>query len=75
MGVWQDENFLDRGFLLVRGAFQDIEFPGAPETDAFAINVLGVIVGDYLDADGNFHGYVRTPQRHEGVASADGPDD
>jgi hypothetical protein len=47
-----------------------IDVPSGPPfnatlTDAFAINSAGAIVGLYIDATGNFHGYVAHPRRDE----------
>ena len=38
-----------------------IEPPGATETFADFVNAVGVIVGSYIDADGVYQAYVRTP--------------
>jgi uncharacterized membrane protein len=46
-----------KGFLLDRGRFTTIHMPGAVYTQALGINDAGVVVGEYLDSDGNFHGY------------------
>ena len=55
-------NFIDvsgvrRGF----SGNQIIEPPGATATFADFVNAEGVIVGSYIDADGVFQAYVRTP--------------
>ena len=47
------------GFLLSRGHFTTIDFPGATDTNAFAINARGDIVGVYDDATG-LHGFLLT---------------
>jgi hypothetical protein len=39
-------------------AFKDINVPGATETDTYGINNKRVIVGDYVDAQGNQHGLI-----------------
>lgn len=44
-----------RGFLLHKGKFTTIQFPGALETRAFKINPRGQIVGGYLDANATSH--------------------
>ena len=38
-----------------------VEFPGAAETYADFVNAEGGLVGSYIDADGIYHSYVRTP--------------
>jgi uncharacterized membrane protein len=50
------------GFLLSKGVVTTLDFPGASDTYAFGINVLGIVVGywDLLDANGNllaYHGF------------------
>ena len=55
-------NFIDdagvrRGF----SGDEIIEFPGATETYADFVNSSGGMVGSYVDAEGIYHPYVRTP--------------
>ena len=59
-----------------RGEFTTIDVPGAVQTLAFGINNRGQVVGEYLDADGMFHGYpvgqgavhdVRRARWHRGI--------
>ena len=55
-------NFIDasgvrRGF----SADEIIEVPGATETYADFVNSSGGMVGSYVDADGLYHPYIRTP--------------
>jgi hypothetical protein len=38
--------------------FTQIDVPGAILTDANGINPRGDIVGDYVDSDGNEHGFL-----------------
>ena len=55
-------NFIDD--LGVRRGFSGdliIEPPGATATYADFVNAVGVIVGSYIDADGVYQAYVRTP--------------
>jgi uncharacterized membrane protein len=49
------------GFLLRDGELKVINYPGAVVTDAFAINDDGVIVGHYIDKNGNTHGFKAVP--------------
>jgi probable HAF family extracellular repeat protein len=51
------------GFLLSDGHYITIDVPGATATVASDINNLGAIVGDYLDTDGNDHGFIAKPQK------------
>ena len=56
-GNWTDASGVQRGF----SGDEIIEFPGAPETNAHFVNASGGMVGSYVDADGIYHPYVRTP--------------
>jgi probable HAF family extracellular repeat protein len=49
---------LIRGFLLDRGRYVRLDFPGAVTSQAFDINDRGQVVGEYQDADGRFHGHL-----------------
>jgi uncharacterized membrane protein len=51
-------NQTDNAFLDKEGAFTTIDFPGATETQANAINNAGVIVGAYLIDDSGPHGFI-----------------
>ena len=55
-------NFIDASGVR-RGFSGDaiIEFPGASETFADFVNSSGGMVGSYVDADGLYHPYIRTP--------------
>ena len=55
-------NFIDASGIR-RGFSGDeiIEFPGALETYADFVNASGGMVGSYVDADGVYHPYIRTP--------------
>ena len=55
-------NFIDASGIR-RGFSGDIiiEFPGAKETYANFVSRLGVVVGSYVDAEGNYHAYLRGP--------------
>ena len=56
-GNWIDASGVLRGF----SGDEIIEFPDARETHAHFVNASGGMVGSYVDADGIFHPYVRTP--------------
>jgi uncharacterized membrane protein len=49
------------GFLLSKGVYTTIDFPGAIVTLAFDIDHHGDIVGGWVDSSGHIHGYLRTP--------------
>ena len=60
-------NFIDaedgkrRGFTGTETGIEIIEFPGALETFADFINSQGGMVGSFVDANGLYYPYVRTP--------------
>ena len=56
-GNWIDASGVLRGF----SGDEIIEFPDARETHAHFVNASGGMVGSYVDADGIYHPYVRTP--------------
>ena len=56
-GNFIDDSGIRRGF----SADEIIEYPGAIETYADFVNASGGMVGSYVDADGIFHPYIRTP--------------
>ena len=57
-GNFIDDAGIRRGFT----GDEIIEFPGAIETYADFVNSSGGMVGSYVDADGVYHPYVRTPE-------------
>ena len=57
-GVFAFDDFLDHGFLRSGDRYRQIDFPGAAETDAFGINLWGLVVGDWIDQEGGTHRYV-----------------
>ena len=56
-GNWTDASGIRRGF----SGDEIIEVPGALETYADFVNSSGGMVGSYVDAEGIFHPYIRTP--------------
>ena len=59
-GVYIDTAGVQHGFLLSKGQYTSIDFPGASATEALAINNWPVpaIAGDYTDTLGKVHGFV-----------------
>ena len=55
-----DGGFNLDGFLLSKGKFTTIDFPGAVLNIATDINPQGEIVGVYDDSSGNRHGFLRS---------------
>jgi hypothetical protein len=49
------------GFLLIGDVFTAIDVPGAVATLAVGVNSSDWVVGPYLDASGQFHGFLRMP--------------
>ena len=60
MGHFRDTTGTVHGFLLSRGVFTTIDFPGATVTQARGINPGGDIVGWYIDSSGKTHGFLRS---------------
>ncbi len=50
------------GFLLRRGKYTVIDFPGSSSTQVFAMNDDGQMVGQYRDKNGNVHGFKAVPK-------------
>jgi uncharacterized membrane protein len=48
------------GFMWDDGDFKTIDVPGAAATAVLGINNRGQMVGSYIDADGAYHGFVRS---------------
>ena len=71
VGTYADAEETTHGFLLDKGVFTTIDFPGSSFTEAVGINGRGQIVGFYLDAEGTIHGFLRDrgrgARRDEGV--------
>jgi len=69
VGVWgnnpnpvQIDGIPFHGFVRDRkGNFLDIEYPGSIDTHVLGINEKGDIVGSYVDAGGNMHGFIASP--------------
>jgi hypothetical protein len=50
-------NFANSGFILTKNTFDIVNFPGAVQTTAGAINNTEEVTGIWLDASGNNHGF------------------
>jgi hypothetical protein len=72
-GIWSDSNSVNHGFI--RNPFGKIttfDAPGAGSgteqgTGCFSdcpvsINDWGAVTGEYIDANNNYHGYLRSPE-------------
>lgn len=63
VGLYNDADGLNHGFLKVGESFLSIEFPGAATTTAWGINARGQIVGTHYDSLGApARGYIATPK-------------
>ena len=57
VGVFTNAAGVSHAFTRQRGIFTQIDPPGAANSVAFGVNVLGFIVGSFADAAGNGHGF------------------
>jgi len=57
VGVVAFDDEVDHGFLKLGDHYRQLDFPGSAGTDAFGINLWGLIVGGWNDADGASHGF------------------
>ena len=60
------------GYLLIKGQFTTVDFPGAGPGGSYiaGVNDSGTIVGFYLDSAGIGHGYEATPPGKSAAARA-----
>jgi probable HAF family extracellular repeat protein len=82
VGAYRDSANKVRGFLLrlvnphsgLSGPFEfvPIDYPGATATQPFGINPQGDVVGVYVDATGNRHGFFLTRGHNRGDVSETG---
>ena len=72
-GIYSDSNSVNHGFLRgPNGKITTFDAPGAgtdsyqgtgcPSDCSTSLNNFGAITGTYIDADWNYHGYLRTPK-------------
>ena len=66
-----DAEGIQRGAVLSRGVYRQIEFPGAAVTAPLGQNDHGDIVGNYLDQAGASHGFLLT--KHGRYTTVDNP--
>lgn len=55
----------NHGFVLSDGVLKTIDVPDATSTDITSINAKGEIVGLFVDANGNTHGFVGIPNHKD----------
>jgi hypothetical protein len=60
VGLYLDSSGKQHGFLLSKGRYSTIDYPGAISTEALAVNnwPIPAIAGDYTDTAGRVHGFV-----------------
>lgn len=58
MGRYVTGDGKQHGWLLSRGVYTQLDFPGATATTAEGISPEGAIVGSYVSADGKLHAYL-----------------
>ena len=51
----------EHGFVLMKGKYLSLDYPGAMQTYAYGINNAGQIVGSYTFDQQTFHGFVTSP--------------
>ena len=57
-GFYIDSAGKNNGFLISKGEFKTLDFPGATLTQAFGLNNHDEVVGQYVDASGLTHGFI-----------------
>ncbi|HZC81667.1 MAG TPA: hypothetical protein VE222_08100 [Nitrospiraceae bacterium] len=57
-GIFIDNAGKTHGFLIAKGEFIVLDFPGAISTSAFGLNNEDDVVGDFMDAAGRTHGFI-----------------
>jgi uncharacterized membrane protein len=67
VGIFNDINLAQHGFLFSQGTFRTVDFPGGNFTGASGMNDSGMIVGSYFTPDGNIHSFLATPAFDDGM--------
>jgi len=71
-GFFIDSAGVNHGFLLAKGTFFTLDFPGATSTQAFGLNNEDDVVGAYVDAQGLTHGFVFDDGHYQSVDDPEG---
>jgi uncharacterized membrane protein len=69
VGIFNDINLVQHGYLLSKGTFLTVDVPGALVSFPLGITASGRIVGQFTGADGLSHSYLATP----GTEGGNGP--
>src|SRR5260221_7021710 len=64
-GFYIDGAGKNHGFLISKGEFTTLDFPGATLTQAFGLNNHDEVVGQYVDASGLTHGFIYYDGEHQ----------
>jgi hypothetical protein len=67
VGIFNDINLAQHGFLFSHGTFRTVDFPGGNTTFALGTNDSGLIVGEYSAPDGSIHSFLATPALDDGM--------
>src|SRR6266849_6702948 len=59
-GLYTDMAMATHGYVLRNGTFQSFDVPSSTFTQAWDINPGAIIVGDFKDSAGVFHGFLQT---------------
>src|SRR6266849_5545992 len=71
-GFYIDSAGKNHGFLLAKGTFFTLDFPGATSTQAFGLNNEDDVVGQYIDAAGLTHGFIFDDGHFQSVDDPEG---
>jgi hypothetical protein len=71
-GFFIDSAGVNHGFLLAKGTFFTLDFPGATSTQAFGLNNEDDVVGAYVDAQGLTHGFIFDDGHFQSVDDPEG---
>jgi hypothetical protein len=69
-----ESNYMKIGFIcpnLPGGSLTTFDPPGSTNTQPQAINLAGTIMGNYTDASGNLHGFLRIPAHQDDDTEGD----
>jgi uncharacterized membrane protein len=67
VGIFNDINLAQHGFLFSQGTFRTVDFPGGNFSGASGMNDSGMIVGSYFAPDGSLHSFLATPALDDGM--------
>jgi uncharacterized membrane protein len=67
VGIFNDINLAQHGFLFSQGTFRTVDFPGGNSSSALGTNDSGKIVGEYIAPDGSIHSFLATPASDDGM--------